>query len=158
MIQKVTASPEETTALGFCLGRALQAGDVVCVNGELGTGKTHFTKGIARGLGIEREVTSPSYTILQIYEGRIPLYHFDLYRMETADELLDLGFAEFIYGQGACIVEWADKFSANMPAERLTVILEYGREAAERSIKLEAAGRRHQFLLEEMQKICTCWG
>jgi len=157
MIQKVTASPEETTALGFCLGRILQAGDVVCVIGELGTGKTHFTKGIARGLGIESDVTSPSYTILQIYEGRIPLYHFDLYRMETADELFDIGFDEFIYGQGASVVEWADKFLANMPEKRLTVVLEYGRDpAAERSVKLEAAGRRYQLLLEEMQKICTC--
>jgi len=156
MIQKVTASPAETTALGFCLGRALQAGDVVCVIGELGTGKTHFAKGIARGLGIERDVTSPSYTILQIYEGRIPLYHFDLYRMETADELFDIGFDEFIYGRGACIVEWADRFLAYMPQERLTVSLEYGRDAAERSVKVEAAGRRYQLLLEEMQKICTC--
>lgn len=156
MIQMVTVSPEETAAVGFCLGRALQAGDVVCLIGELGTGKTHFTKGIARGLGIEGDVTSPSYTILQTYEGRIPLYHFDLYRMERADELFDIGFDEFIYGQGACIVEWADKFLTHMPRERLTVVLEYGRDAAERRVKLEAAGRRYQLLLEEMQKICTC--
>lgn len=157
MIQKNTTSPEETMAFGRCLGSALQAGDVICISGELGAGKTHLTKGIARGLGIVDAITSPTYTILQIYEGKIPLYHFDLYRVEDAGELYDIGFEEYVFGQGACIIEWADKFGESMPRERLVISLEYGDNAEiERSIKLEARGSRYRHLLEELQRVCMC--
>lgn len=150
---KDTVSPEETTAFGFCLGRVLQAGDIICLTGDLGAGKTHLTKGIAKGLGIENTITSPTYTIMQIYKGRVPLYHFDLYRVEQAADLRDIGFEEYIYGQGVSIIEWADKFWEVMPRERLTVVLEYGdNTAVERRIKLEASGSRYHLLLEELQK------
>lgn len=156
MICKVTASPEETIALGCCLGRLLKPGDMLCLTGDLGAGKTHVTKGIAQGLGIEHAVTSPTYTIMQIYDGRIPLYHFDFYRIERVEELYEIGFEEYVFGQGVSIVEWADKFPEALPRERLHVVLEYGDNAAvERRIMLEATGSRYHFLLEELQKICT---
>lgn len=156
MMRKITASPEETMAWGFCLGRLLKAGDILCLTGDLGAGKTHLTKGIAQGLGIENAVTSPTYTILHIYDGRLPLYHFDLYRIEQAEELDEIGFTEYIYGRGVSIVEWADKFPAALPQERLTVVLEYGADTAERGITLAATGSRYYILLEELRKTCTC--
>lgn len=157
MIEKDTASPEETIAFGICLGRLLKDGDLLCLTGDLGAGKTHLTKGIARGLGVEEVVTSPTYTILQVYEGKIPLYHFDFYRIERSEELFDIGFEEYISGRGVSIVEWSDKFPAVLPRERLTVTVEYGNDAAgERRIKLAFVGTRYKLLLEELQKTCMC--
>ena len=103
----VTTSQEETIALGERLGALLRVGDVLVLTGDLGAGKTQLTKGIAAGMGVEDDVTSPTFNILMVYEGaEMPLYHFDLYRLDDPDQLEDIGLYEMLDGDGACVIEW----------------------------------------------------
>lgn len=102
-------SPAETQQLGARLGRLLEPGDVVLLHGDLGAGKTAFTQGIGEGLGVRERVNSPTFTLLKEYSGRMPLYHFDLYRIEDAEELYTLGFEGYFIGEGVCVVEWAER-------------------------------------------------
>ena len=102
----VTRSEEETLKIGARIGEKLNPGDVISLNGELGAGKTHITKGIAKGLEVEDYITSPTFIIVNEYKGRIPLYHFDVYRINDIDEMYEIGFDEYLYGDGVCIVEW----------------------------------------------------
>ena len=138
-----TKSSAETVELGARLGRLLAPGDFIALVGELGAGKTQFAKGIALGLEVDpgTPVTSPTYTILNIYQGRLPLYHFDLYRLHGPEEVEDLGFEEYFSGDGACVVEWAERLGEEMPAQVLTVSLSHA-GADERSVCFEAAGAR----------------
>ncbi len=111
-----TFSAEDTFELGEKMGKAARAGDVYTLVGDLGAGKTVFTQGFARGLGIDEIVNSPTFTILQIYDsGRLPLYHFDVYRIEDTDEMDEIGWEDFVYGDGVCIVEWADRIREILP-------------------------------------------
>ncbi len=120
----VTSSQEETIALGERLGTLLQAGDVLVLTGDLGAGKTQLTKGIAAGMGVEDDVTSPTFNILMVYDGeRMPLYHFDLYRLDDPDQLEDIGLYEMLDGDGACVIEWGEQFSDEIGPERLDVYL-----------------------------------
>ena len=107
-----SASVAATHRLGERLGRMLRAGDTVLLSGDLGAGKTALTQGIGRGLGIAQTINSPTFTILKEYQGRLPLYHFDLYRIEDPEELLTLGFEDYFEGEGVCVVEWADRAEA----------------------------------------------
>lgn len=108
-MQYLTHSPEETEQLGQQFAEALKPGDVVAFYGDLGAGKTAFTRGIARGLGIREAVTSPTYTIVNEYlSGRIPLFHFDMYRLGSADELFDIGWEDYLERGGVCAVEWSE--------------------------------------------------
>ena len=116
-----TSSEEETGFLGYELGDCLFHGALVLLNGELGTGKTAFARGIARGIGVSGIVNSPTFTILSVYQGRLPLYHFDLYRIEDEDELFELGMEEFLDGDGVTVVEWAEKFTDYFPQEALSI-------------------------------------
>jgi tRNA threonylcarbamoyladenosine biosynthesis protein TsaE len=102
-------SVERTHALGRALGELARAGDVVLLEGELGAGKTAFTQGIGLGLGVAATINSPTFTILKEYEGRLPLYHLDLYRLDEPDELYELGFEDYFTGDGVCVVEWAER-------------------------------------------------
>jgi tRNA threonylcarbamoyladenosine biosynthesis protein TsaE len=102
-------SVERTHALGRALGELARAGDVILLEGELGAGKTAFTQGIGLGLGVAATINSPTFTILKEYEGRLPLYHFDLYRLDEPDELYELGFEDYFRGDGVCVVEWAER-------------------------------------------------
>ncbi|MCD8158999.1 MAG: tRNA (adenosine(37)-N6)-threonylcarbamoyltransferase complex ATPase subunit type 1 TsaE [Clostridiales bacterium] len=102
-----THSGEETEKIGFEFGKNAKAGEIYCINGDLGAGKTCFTKGFARGLGITDHITSPTFTIVNEYEGRLSLYHFDVYRLQDEDELYDIGADEYFFGDGVCIIEWA---------------------------------------------------
>ena len=155
MKRKNTFSPEETVAFGRCLGNLLKSGDVLFLVGDLGAGKTHLSKGIAQGLEICDAITSPTYTIMQVYQGRLTLYHFDLYRLNRVEELEDIGFEEFVYGKGVTLIEWADKFVEYLPKERLIIRIEYHTEVTEgRSIILESSGARYDVLLEELEQIC----
>ena len=98
---------QETFSLGFKMGSCAREGDVYCLTGDLGVGKTVFTAGFAKGLAINTPICSPTFTILQIYdEGRLPLYHFDVYRIEDEDEMEEIGFDEYAFGQGVCLIEW----------------------------------------------------
>ena len=107
-----TYSPEETGKLGFRLGQAACAGEIYCINGDLGVGKTVFTQGFAAGLGIEEPVNSPTFTIVQIYEGgRLPLYHFDVYRIGDVEEMEEIGYEDYFFGEGVCLIEWSEPVS-----------------------------------------------
>ena len=102
-------SAKETLLLGSRLGKSFKAGDVILLNGDLGVGKTVFSKGIGEGLGITEPVSSPTFTILQVYEGgRLPFYHFDVYRIGDVEEMEEIGYEDYFYGNGVCFVEWAD--------------------------------------------------
>ena len=118
MWSTISAGPEQTRLLGLLLGRSAYAGMVVLLSGDLGAGQTCFAQGVARGLDVPANipVTSPSYSLMNIYSGRLPLYHFDLYRLHKIDDLGDLGFDEFAEGQGLTLVEWADRVSEQLAA------------------------------------------
>lgn len=119
-----TFSPEETFALGKLLGEGSQTGEVYTLTGELGAGKTVFTQGFAAGLGIRDTVNSPTFTILQIYEGgRLPLYHFDVYRISDVEEMDEIGCEEYFYGEGVCLVEWAELIGEVLPEARTRVVI-----------------------------------
>ena len=138
-----TNSPEETFALGQKLGEQAKAGQIYTLNGDLGVGKTVFTQGIARGLGITEAVSSPTFTIVQTYdEGRIPFYHFDVYRIGDVEEMEEIGFDEYIFGEGVCLIEWANLIEEILPPHYQTVriekVLEKGFDY--RMITIEAEG------------------
>jgi tRNA threonylcarbamoyladenosine biosynthesis protein TsaE len=112
----ISRSAEDTVAHGQALAASLRAGDVLALTGELGAGKTQFVKGVAAGLGADVVVTSPTFTLIHEYAGgRLPIYHFDFYRLEDEDEALKIGLDEYIDGDGVCLIEWADKFPTLLP-------------------------------------------
>ncbi len=125
MERVITNSPEETTELATAMGRKLKAGQVITLSGELGAGKTLFAKGIAKGMGIVEEITSPSFSLLDIHEGEIPLYHFDLYRIESPEELEELYFEEYWEGDGVSIIEWPGRAGESLPEKRTEISIEY---------------------------------
>lgn len=118
-----TQSPQETQSLGVKIGEKLRPGDVIALIGDLGTGKTCLTQGIARGVGIapDEVVSSPSYILINEYNGNIPIYHIDLYRIETEAEIAELGLGEYVYGDGICIIEWADRMDEALPDNCITI-------------------------------------
>ena len=127
VINKVyeTNGPEETMRTGRMLGESAAPGQVYALVGDLGVGKTVFTKGFAEGLGIEEPVNSPTFTILQIYEeGRLPLYHFDVYRIEEPEEMEEIGMDEYIDGAGVCLIEWAGRIEELLPEDVIVVFIE----------------------------------
>ena len=120
-----TRSPEETFRLGRKLGEAARPGQVFTLTGDLGTGKTVFTQGFAKGLGIEEPVNSPTFTIVQVYdEGRLPLYHFDVYRIGDVEEMEEIGYEDCFYGEGVCLIEWADLIREILPEKICRVTIE----------------------------------
>lgn len=149
-------SAEETRRLGEALGGLLAAGDVILLTGELGAGKTAFTQGIARGLGVPGVVNSPTFTLLKEYQGRLPLYHFDLYRIENPAELEELGFGDYFFGDGVSVVEWAERGEpaagtgegdeAPWPADALRIRIGIA-GPQERALAFIAAGPRGRALL-----------
>lgn len=149
----VSHSVAQTQRVGSRLGELLQSGDVICLEGKLGTGKTCLTQGIGRGLGIEEPITSPTFTLIKEYrhpEARLPLYHIDFYRLEKVEEALALGLEEYFYGHGACVVEWAERAKQALPEERLWITLTHLNET-ERGILMEPVGQRYQELLREFE-------
>ncbi|MBQ7944076.1 MAG: tRNA (adenosine(37)-N6)-threonylcarbamoyltransferase complex ATPase subunit type 1 TsaE [Lachnospiraceae bacterium] len=120
-----TWTPEETFQLGKELGERAKAGDVYTLNGDLGVGKTVFTQGVAAGLGIVEPVNSPTFTIVQEYEeGRIPFYHFDVYRIGDVEEMEEIGYQDYFYGEGLCIIEWASLIEEIIPTNAKKIIIE----------------------------------
>ncbi len=147
-----TRSPEQTRALGEVLGRLLGPSTVVLLSGDLGAGKTCFTQGLGRGLEVPEgePVVSPSYTLMNQYRGRIDLYHFDLYRLVHPEDLLDLGFDEYLCGDGVTVVEWGDRFPG-LGLEGVRVHLEHG-EGELRRISISAEGESSQPLVEAFRR------
>lgn len=118
-----TYSAEETFAIGRQLGEQAQKGDVFCLTGDLGVGKTVFTKGFAQGLGITEPVNSPTFTIVQEYEGRLPFYHFDVYRIEEPEEMEEIGYEDYFYGAGVSMIEWAELIEELLPKEAVRIVI-----------------------------------
>jgi len=116
-------SAEETYALGKKLGEEAKPGAVYCLSGDLGVGKTVFTKGFAVGLGVTDTVNSPTFTIVQEYKGRLPFYHFDVYRIEEPEEMEEIGYEDYFYGDGACMIEWAELIEELIPADAVKVCI-----------------------------------
>jgi len=141
VFQITTNNEDETKQLAFVLGKLLRCGDVLTLEGDLGAGKTTFTKGIAKGLGIKRNVTSPTFTILKQYEGTMPLYHIDAYRLEHSEE--DIGFDEFIYGDGVTIIEWPMFIREYLPKNIMKITIQFVEET-KRTIKLELDTEREE--------------
>ena len=120
-----TRSPEETFQFGEKLGREAKPGQIYTLNGDLGTGKTVFTQGFAAGLGITEPVNSPTFTIVQIYEeGRMPFYHFDVYRIGDVEEMDEIGYEDCFYGEGVCLIEWAELIEEILPEHVIAVTIE----------------------------------
>ena len=136
-----THSAEETHALARRIGELLRAGDVVVLEGELGTGKTVFAKGIAVALGITEPVVSPTFTVVREYDAPLPLVHVDVYRLDHLQELHDLGFDDLVGSDAVTVVEWGDHVSALLPADRLDVRLEPGDADDDRVVAIDATGR-----------------
>lgn len=124
MITFETISENQTLEIGYQIGKKAEAGEIYCLIGDLGVGKTIFSKGFAKGLGIEEHVTSPTFTIVQEYEGELPLYHFDMYRIEDSDELEMIGYEDYFFGQGVCLVEWANNVREVIPKEAKWIYIE----------------------------------
>lgn len=118
-------SQEDTYALGLKLASSCNSGDIILLNGDLGVGKTVFTKGFGKGLDIEEPISSPTFTILQIYDsGRIPLYHFDVYRIADVEEMDEIGYEDYFFGQGVTLIEWASMIEEILPEKRIVVTIE----------------------------------
>lgn len=145
-----TRSPEETQAFGARLGRLAEPGDLYLLHGALGAGKTTFTQGVAWGAGVEGYAHSPTFVLVNEYEGRVPVYHVDLYRIDGGIEAHDLAFGEMLES-GVCVVEWAERAQAVFPEEHLAVTFSFGGEADCRSIRLEAFGHRYERLIDAVQ-------
>ncbi len=134
----ISKGPEETKAFGKHLAKSLRSGDIICLFGDLGSGKTTLIKGIAEGLNISQEnVKSPTFVLMNIYEGRLPLFHFDLYRLEDLQGISSIGYDEFLYGNGVSVIEWADRLGEFLPKKYLKIEMKH-KKLQERVIRLSA--------------------
>lgn len=151
-----SGSVEGTEKIAALLAALADSGDVICLNGDLGAGKTTFTQQFAKGLGINAKeyVTSPSFAIMHEYSCRIPLYHFDFYRLGSSDEIVELGFEDYFYGNGVCILEWSDMIREYLPENRLEILIEYKAEF-ERVLSFSCYGsvwrKRIKKIIEEIK-------
>ncbi|MGV8984158.1 tRNA (adenosine(37)-N6)-threonylcarbamoyltransferase complex ATPase subunit type 1 TsaE [Clostridium sp.] len=146
----VVTTVDETYKLGERIGELVNTGDIICLIGDLGTGKTHLTKGIAKGLDIEDHVTSPTFTIVNEYTGRLKLYHFDVYRVNDPDEIEAIGFDEYIFSDAVSIIEWANYIQELIPPNNLTITIEKLPEFGDnhRKITLKYSDKRYDYIKE----------
>jgi len=147
----ITKIPEETKNLGKEVGKLAKPGDLLAFYGELGAGKTCFIQGISQELEVKDYVTSPSFTIVNEYQGKIPIYHFDLFRLNT-EEILELGYEEYFYGEGLTVIEWAEKIEQLLPKEHLKIDIKF-KDLYERTISFISQGDRFDKLLKELSRI-----
>ena len=148
----LSKNTEETVNLGKRLAGVLEKGDIVCLFGDLGSGKTTFTKGIAKGLKIKEElVNSPSFILMNEYDGKFPLFHFDLYRIDNVREVFAIGYEEFLYDDGVAVVEWAQRLGEFLPKDYLKVQFFHKKEN-ERVIKILAVGSRAKEIVGHLKK------
>ena len=147
----VSQSPEQTQRLGVRIGELALPGDVFLLVGELGTGKTCLTQGIAWGLGIKEYAMSPSFVIVRELYGRLPLYHIDLYRLDRIEESLELGLDDYLYGRGVCVVEWAEKALSILPKNYLLIKISYLSDTG-RSFQMEPSGERYLKLVKQLKR------
>jgi len=145
----ISRKSAETEYIGQRMAKFLQPGDFISLNGELGAGKTVLSQGIAKGLGIEEPITSPTFTIIQEYHtGRLPFYHMDVYRLNSIKEMDDLGYEEYFYGEGITVVEWGNRIDEILPEEYLEIEIRQGNEG--RELCFFPKGRHYERLVEEL--------
>lgn len=146
----ITQSVDETFQIGEKIGALLCPGDIICLIGDLGTGKTHLTKGIASGLDIDDYITSPTFTIVNEYQGRLKLYHFDVYRVNDPDEIYAIGFDEYIFSNGVSVIEWADYIEELIPKDRISIEIKKIPTLGDnyREINIDYFGNRYDYLKE----------
>ena len=149
-LELTSRSAQETRRIGAALGACLQPGDVLLLCGELGAGKTCLTQGIATGLEIEGYVRSPTFVLVSIHHGRLPLYHIDIYRLDNVAEVLELGLEEYLAGDGVSVIEWADKAPEAFPEASLRVTLEWVGETRRR-LRIQPSGARYDELAQQLR-------
>ena len=140
-MQFLSHSAQETESIGEALAKELRPGDVLAFTGSLGMGKTAFTRGLARGLGCRGRVTSPTFTIVNEYEGAIPLFHFDMYRLGSSDELFDIGWDDYLARGGVCAVEWSERVSDALPGDTIFVDIARSEEGEDTRVITVTGGR-----------------
>lgn len=138
----------KTKELGEKLGKLVDAGSIICLVGDLGAGKTTFTQSFAKSLGVDDYITSPTFTIVNEYKGRLPLYHFDVYRIGCSEEMYDIGYDEYINSDGVCIIEWANLIEDILPDEYLKIDMKY--KEMGREVTFEPVGEKYEKMIEEM--------
>lgn len=151
-LEMVSHSPEQTQKLGVRIGQLALPGDVFLLVGDLGTGKTCLTQGIAWGLDIKEYALSPSFVIIRELYGRLPLYHIDLYRLDRIEESMELGLDDYLYGRGVCVVEWAEKALSILPVERFLIKISYLSDT-ERSFQMEPSGQRYLQIVAQLKQL-----
>ncbi len=152
VLRLISQSADYTRRLGEYLGKLAEAGDVYLLVGGLGSGKTCLAQGVARGLGVQQYVSSPSFVLIREHQGRLPFYHVDFYRLDRIEEIADLGLDDYLSGEGVCVIEWADKGMAVLPEEHLLVTMEYLSED-ERAITMEPRGGRYVSLVNALSSV-----
>ncbi len=151
-LELISHSPEQTQRLGVRIGELALPGDILLLVGDLGTGKTCLTQGIAWGLGIKEYAVSPSFVVVRELYGRLPLYHIDLYRLNHIEEIVELGLDDYLYGSGVCVVEWAEKGLTILPTEHLLIQISYLSDT-ERSLQLKPSGKRYLEILAQLKNL-----
>ncbi len=151
-LELTSHNPEQTQKFGVSIGEVALPGDIFLLVGGLGVGKTCLTQGIAWGLSIKEYAVSPSFVLVRELYGRLPLYHIGLYRLDRIEEILELGLDEYLYGSGVCVVEWAEKGLAMLPAEHLLIEISYLSDT-ERSFQLKPSGQRYREILEQLKPL-----
>lgn len=149
--ERLSRSPEQTRALGEALGQRLRPGDVVTLSGDLGAGKTALAQGLGLGLGVEEPVSSPTFGLVHEYAGRCPVWHLDVYRLRSPDELVDLSWQDLLTGGGVLLIEWPERIAGALPEERLEIELEHVDEESRR-IRLRPRGARMERLVEAVRE------
>lgn len=153
MFQRTTHEPEATRAIAAQLAELLEPGDILTLSGDLGVGKTTFTQGLAEGLGVKDTVNSPTFTLIREYEGRLPLYHMDVYRLGEQASSEDLGIEEYLYGDGVTVIEWAEFIQTLLPDDYLQIVIRKLGES-EREITITGQGKRSSEQVEELNRTC----
>lgn len=147
----IVNSVNDTTSLGIKLGKLTNSGDIICLTGDLGTGKTHISKGIAKGLGVTEHITSPTFTIVNEYDsGRLKLFHFDVYRVSDPDEIYAIGFDDYIFSDGVSLIEWANYIEEILPSEYLHIHIQKNLSLGDdyRKITLTPYGKKYDYVKE----------
>jgi tRNA threonylcarbamoyladenosine biosynthesis protein TsaE len=152
-----TKSVDDTREVGEALADLALPGDVLVLAGDLGTGKTAFAQGFARGLGITEQVTSPTFILARTYEGRLRMHHLDVYRLDHLQEAEDLGLAELVDDKGVTLIEWGDVIAPTLPSEHLEVRLAYGAGPDDRALRLAAAGRSWGARADSLRRLLAGW-
>ncbi len=151
MFNLTTHSPEETQQIGISIGQTAQAGDLILLVGNLGAGKTCLTQGICWGAGFNGFASSPSFVLVKEYQGRLMIYHIDLYRLDDIEEIAELGLDDYLYSDGLCVIEWADKAPDYFPSDHLLISIDHVSEI-KRNLRIEGNGLRYTQFMEQLKE------